>query len=71
MIIDDLNLFRSTAFPRKAYPPPIVDPDAVQSFPVSVQGFQPIAGRSRKIAELLGIVYLTQFSLSDALNIAG
>jgi len=70
MIIDDLNLFRSAAFPHKAYPPPIVDSDAVLSFSVSVQD-QPIAGRSRKIAELLGIVYLTQFSLSDALNIAG
>jgi len=56
VIIYDLN-FPSRAFaPLKAYPPLIVDPDAVLSAPIAAQRFKAVSRRSPQIIELFGRV---------------
>jgi len=44
VIIYDLHVIGVAVAPRKAYPPLIVDADAVLALAVAPEGFQPIAG---------------------------
>ena len=45
MIIDNLHIVRAIRLPAKAYPPLIVDPNAVLPFSSILQGLETIAGR--------------------------
>jgi hypothetical protein len=53
MVIDDLNVYRAwrSGRPFKAYPPLVIDADAVLAFAVAFQRFKAVAGQRRKVLE--------------------
>jgi hypothetical protein len=53
----------------KTYAPLIVDPDRVLSLPVSLQGFEPVAGWNAQVIEHPGLIQETKLSQGDVLNI--
>lgn len=69
VVIDDTDLAAIAVFPDEAEPPLVVDADAVLSFPVSLQGFQPIGRRDAQIFEMLRVVQHTKFAPCDFLNV--
>jgi hypothetical protein len=50
MIVDDINIVCIALAPYKAEPPLVVDPDAVLSLSIAVQGFQTISRRSYQVS---------------------
>ena len=48
MIVDNLNVLRIAIFPDEAYPPFVIDPDAVLSRALSLQRFETVAGDTRR-----------------------
>src|SRR6476661_8757270 len=69
VIVHDFHIPRRSLTPFKAYPPLIVDADAVLATPVAVQSFEPIARRRSQIVELLGRVNGEQLGSRTALNL--
>jgi len=53
VIVHDFHIPRRSLTPFKAYPPLIVDADAVLATPVAVQSFEPIARRHPQIVKRL------------------
>jgi hypothetical protein len=51
VIVHDLGIPRRSLAPLKAYPPLIVDANAVLSTPVAMQSFEPITRRHPQIIE--------------------
>jgi hypothetical protein len=60
MIIGDLNVKSVSVFPTKADSVLIVDTDAPLSSPVALQGFKPVCGRRREIAQFVRAIDLNQ-----------
>src|SRR4051794_32675197 len=56
VIVHDLAAPGRSLAPFEAYPPLIVDANAVLSTPAAVQSFEPIAGRHPQIVKLFGRV---------------
>ena len=71
MIVNNFNLKNLTITPRKTNPPLIIDPDAVMPFPVSFQGFQPVAGGNAQIVQRHRPVEHPQFPQGNALQVLG
>lgn len=53
MVIHDLNVVRVAVSPPETDPPLVVDPNAVLTFPVSCQFFQPIPGWDSQVLDRL------------------
>jgi hypothetical protein len=54
MIVDDLDVVRAVLVPCKAYPPLLIDPNAVLPSAVPFQGFEPVAGEHLQGSEGVG-----------------
>src|SRR5260221_9961893 len=53
VVINDLNIHRPgrAGRPFKAYPPFVIDADAVLASAIAFQGFKTVAGQGRKVSE--------------------
>src|SRR5256885_994141 len=69
VIVHDRHIPRRALAPFKAYPPLIVDADAVLSAAVAVQSFKAIARRNPQIVELLGRVDGEELGSRPALDL--
>src|SRR5882724_3689533 len=69
VIVHDRHIPRRSLAPFKAYPPLIVDTDAVLSTPVAMQSFEPIARRHPQIVELFGRIHSKEPGSCTALNL--
>jgi hypothetical protein len=69
VIVHDLHIPCRSLAPFEAYPPLIIDADAVLSTTVAMQSFEPIARRHPQIVELLGRVDGKQLGSCTALNL--
>ena len=69
MIVRYFDPFGAALAPDETNAPLVIDADAVLPDPVSLERFQPIAGRCRQILQFLRGMDLPQFSLRDTLNI--
>jgi hypothetical protein len=54
MVVNDLDLFGTALRPDKAYPPLLVDPNAVLARPVAPQGFQVVGWRQAQVFQAFG-----------------
>jgi hypothetical protein len=68
MIVDDLNLVCVPLAPNKTEPPLVVDPDAVLSSSIAVQGFQTIPRRSNQVSQFRSAVQLPKLPARDMLD---
>ena len=71
MIIHDFYVISITFDPFKAYPPLIVDPDAILPCPFAAELLQPVCRWNTKIFEGDGIVEHAQFAVADLLDVLG
>jgi hypothetical protein len=62
MIIDDFYIMGITICPPKTDPPLIIDPDAVETFSVAFQYFEPVTRRHAKIDDVGGGINVDEFS---------
>ena len=69
MIIHDFYVNGITIDPFKAYPPLIVDPDAVLPCPTTTELLQPVRWRDAEIVQRDGIVEHAQLAVADLLNV--
>ena len=51
MVIDNLNVFRISSCPAKAYPELVIDPDRMLAVAITFELFQTVAGRASQIVE--------------------
>jgi hypothetical protein len=51
MIVDDLDIGRTSLPPDKTYPPLIIDADRILPPPASFEDLEPVPGRSPKIVD--------------------
>jgi len=70
MIIHDFYVIGITIDPFEAYPPLIVDPDAVLPCPVAAKLLQPVGWRDAEIVQCDGIVKHAALAFQAALPIA-
>ena len=70
MVINDLNIYRAgrSGWPFEAYPPPVIDTDAVLAFAVAFQRFKAVAGQRRKILECRGRFQTVKLQEGGPLN---
>ena len=68
MVVDDLDVMGVTCLPAEAYPPLIVDSNAVLATSITPESFQPIAGRRAKIVQPRGPMQQQQLAAGDTLN---
>jgi hypothetical protein len=68
MIIDDLDVLGVPVDPAKAQSPLAIDPDRVLAFPRTLQPFQTIPGRRRKIVEARGGIQQEKLPAGDPLD---
>jgi len=68
MIIHHLHLVQAILPPHEAHAPLVIDPDAVLSLSVPMQGFQAIAGESGQVAQTGSTVQDLQASFSLRLH---
>lgn len=71
MVIDNLHAMRAFRFPAKAYPPLVVDPDAMLSLASAFQRLQAIAWRYAQLFQLNSRIQHLQFPLHDCQQVAG
>src|SRR5436309_15057478 len=71
MVIDDFHLLRVAAVPHKAYPPLVIDADAVLSFPCALECFQPIARRHLQIPQCPRPMQVFQLAPRRVLHVMG
>jgi len=62
VVVDDLNVKRVAVLPAEANPPLIVDTDTVLTRSVTLELFQPIAGRNPQVVQCLGRVDQAEFA---------
>lgn len=71
MVIHDLHSVSVSFPPHKAYPPLIVDTDAVLTLTVAHKRLKPVFRWHSQIVQVLGIVQDHQLGLGTPLNISG
>jgi hypothetical protein len=69
MVIRYLYAVGAAIPPDETDAPLVIDPNTVLTNSVPLEGFQVIARWRRQVAQLLGLMDLTQLALSDSLNI--
>src|SRR5436305_13226959 len=69
VIVHDFDIPRCSLAPFKAYPPLIVNTDAVLPAAIAMQRFKPIAGRNPQIFQILGRVHRKQLGSRTALHL--
>ena len=69
MVVGDLHVQGIAVFPAEAYPPPIVDPDAVLALPIPGQLFKAIPGRNSQIGQSIGGVKHEELLQSRAVDV--
>jgi hypothetical protein len=65
MVIYDFDVLCASVRPAEAYAELVIDPDAVLTGAITLQGFQPIAGRHAKVIQSTGNLQLTQLPTRD------
>lgn len=70
MIVNNLYILGPVIRPIKTDSPSVVDPNTVLTFAITFELLKLIAWQRRQVAQVLGIVYLDQFTSSDSLNVA-
>jgi hypothetical protein len=68
MIVRDLYVIGMGLFPSEAYPPSVVNANAVLAFPVAHQGLKPVTWWGLQILEIIGLVQIDQFPPCVSLN---
>jgi len=68
VIIHDLDIVCVPLEPNEAETPLVVDPNAVLSLSVAVQGFQTIAGRRHQVSQFGRAVQLAQLPACNMLD---
>jgi hypothetical protein len=68
MIVYDFNIVCVSLAPTEADTPPVIDPNAALSFPVSSKFLKAIFRRDEKVIQLLRRIQQEQFTLNDALQ---
>src|SRR5699024_1708955 len=68
VVVNDLHLLRSGVGPREADPPLVVDPDAVLSGAIALEGLEPVSRRDAEVFERLRGPHLTQLAQCDPLD---
>jgi hypothetical protein len=68
-MVRNFHSIRSAVSPLETNPPPVIDADAVLTFPISLQGFQPITRRHSQIIQLPGTVQILKFAARRVLNV--
>src|SRR5262249_47569931 len=71
MIVDDLDIIRMSIAPTKTDAPLVVYSDAVLSFSLTDQAFQPVSRRSPEIVEIARVVYLHQLAVRSHNDVVG
>jgi hypothetical protein len=69
MVIDNFNVPRLTLVPSKAYPPLVIDADAMLSRAVAVKSFQAIARQRSQIVQPVGRIDGQKLCTGSALNL--
>jgi len=69
MVIGDLDIVGVAVFPKEAYPPLIVDPDAPLACSVAGKLLQPIARWDTQEVESGCAAQLLKFALRNTLNV--
>lgn len=69
MVVGNLDIECLTVSPYKAYPPLIIDADAVLALAVARQGLQPIARRLAQVVKSLGGVDRQELGSGSLLNL--
>jgi hypothetical protein len=67
VVVHDFHIPRRAFAPLEAYPPLIIDADAVLAAPIAVQSFAPIARRNSQILKLLGRIHREKLGSSPPL----
>lgn len=62
MIIRYLDFPGIRPIPSETNPPLIIDPDAVLSFPITFELFQPVSGRLTQVLNSPGVIQHPKFS---------
>ena len=68
MIVNDLHLLWPSIRPHEADPPLVVDPDAVLPCSITLQSFEPVAGRDAKVIEHRRRTHLTKLAQCDPVD---
>jgi hypothetical protein len=68
VVVNDLNIEGAAIFPTEADTPALVDPDTMLTPPVSLQGFQTIAGRDPQVLKKPRPVKVEKFSTCGTLQ---
>ena len=68
MVIYDADLGRAFFRPAENKAPLVVDPDGVKPRMISLEGFEPVAGRHGKVCEHAGPIHLKKFPQGDTGN---
>jgi hypothetical protein len=71
VVIHYLHVVRITCLPAEAYPPLIINPDAVLSIPIVLELLQSIPGRNREICKSIRCVENQQLSESRPRDVWG
>ena len=69
MIIHDLYVIGITIDPFKAYPPLVIDPDAVLPCPVAAKLLQPVCWWNTKIVQCDRVVEHAQLAVANLLDV--
>ncbi len=69
MIINYLHIVSVIFLPIKTNSPLVVNSDAVLSRTIADEFFQAVSGRNAQVVDCFGIIYHSQFSQSDLLNV--
>jgi hypothetical protein len=68
-VVHDFHIPRRALAPLEAYPPLVIDADAVLAAPVAVQSFEPIAWRNSQMIKRLGRIDPEKLSSRPTLNV--
>lgn len=62
VVVNDLHLLRSGVGPHEADAPLVVDPDAVLTGSITLERFEPVAGRNAEVLQDLSGPHLTKLA---------
>lgn len=69
MVVNDLYVIGVALFPVKTDTPPIIDPDAVLTFPILLRRLQVVRWGYSQVLKCLGSIEHPQLPQSDPLNV--